>query len=321
MNTNEIQIPQLLPGSDMATLHKAKALQSALRGIPEWAETMGHLAYLESLRPERRRLASVDVEMEVALADAVESRAAVDLPALSTKAAAIRDNLVAHAIVERAFETTARGYVQRLDDIVRNHSSVLYRSLTEEANEIIEAAREHSHVVGLDAQGAIDTGAVDAWQSTQDYRTRFRGLRSAAGLLGQRLGWHVENPTHAELRWISNPAQVFEHWRAWKIDGALVNPRNVADRKPLRSPWPDHREMIATDLPDAWFTFLVTTPTAQPWVPSPADYTAAANALDAYLADLGVGRPGRRHEIQPDPPVEYVENTSTTRRKKAGASR
>lgn len=315
--TAELSVP-LLPGSSMAALHRESGpLRRALTTIPEWVDGVEALNHLNTIRPPHRNLATLDVEMEVLLTDAVEKRAPLDVDQVLAHAGKVQDNLAANHALNRAFEITAGTLVQRLDATVRDHQADLYAHLSGQLNTVVQEARQHTDMFNLDAAGAIAAGAVDRWQRLGGLRAQARALRAARGTLEQRLGWTDEYSQYPELRWLANPAQVYSQWRAWKVDGYLVNPHDMDDRKPLTAPWPDpRRERLDTASEcDAWLSFLARTPAATPWIPNPSQYVAAAKDLFAHASSLRPGDTAGRYVEPPSSPVTYGENKRPAPRK------
>lgn len=104
---------------------------------------------------------------------------------------------------------------------------------------------------------------------------------------------------------------MFAHWRAWKVDGYLVDAATRRRRLPVEAPWPHPGTRFRDEQTDGWFRFLVSTPAARSWIPTTAQYDAAAAELDTYAAEL---RDGRVPVHAGEPGAEWVENAHRARR-------
>lgn len=271
----EVIRPNLLPGSDMAALHRSTGpLATALATIPEWVENMGHLAHLQNQRPQQRGVATLEMEAEARLAGAVESREQIDLDMLTEYVVTTYARTTSNAAIFRAFETVAASYSRRLDECVRTNADQIHDHLSAQLGEVIGRARTNLEALNLNAEDAIAVGQVDAWQAMKTHREEFQAIRSAAGRLRQRLGFNPQHPVYAELMWLRNPAQVFDRWHDWRT-GVRVDPQNP-DSPPLRAPWPS---VIGAEETAAWFHYLVNTPAAEPWCPSEDQHDKVGGAL------------------------------------------
>lgn len=321
----DVTLPTLLPGSDMPNLHRDNGpLGDALRSIPAWVSAARDLARLTAARPERRNVATPEVEIEAYLENALADGADIDLDALTDYARTVTAELAVMSALHHGFEAAVRQAANRLDETLRDHRQEIHAHLTAQLVDVVEDARDRADAIGLTAEQAIAAGLVDAYQELGDVLLRFRRLRTAASALNTRLGWNITHAAHAafpELMWISNPTDVFEHWRAWHVDGALVNPRDDRDRRPLTPPWPEVTARGDEGL-RGWFVFLARTPDAEPWLPTPEQYDAAAKELADYAADLRPA-PKRRTKVEEIPGHPgYAEDTKRpARHARAGSIR
>jgi len=125
--------------------------------------------------------------------------------------------------------------------------------------------------------------------------------------LRQQLGFTDDLVVYPELARLANPADVFEHSRAWRLDGALLSPHDLSDRKPVTPPWPTEPNGNPAKEHDAWFRWFATTPDAVAWAPSPKQLEAEQARLRDYVLDLVPFLSLVTHRTEPAPPPEYVE--------------
>jgi hypothetical protein len=289
--TSDLRIPSTRARhSTIPTIQRSGGpLRDALVTLPEWRETVERLMHLDRVRPAPRRLASLEVEIEEILFRVAESRGTFDAEAVAAHAALVRDQQSTEQAVQTAFDAAGNRYVEELDTVVRAQVTTLYRHLTGQLVDVIDRARQHADLVDAGAEDAIASDQVRQWQAVNDLRARFRSIRAAYGQLNQHIGGTIEHLEYFEVQWISNPAEAWDDWAPWRANGAIVNPANVHDRTELDSPWPDPRTGVK-DLADGWFSWLVRTPEAQPWAPSPRQHDEAARALFPLVQEARAGQ-------------------------------
>lgn len=278
-----IDLPTVMPGSDLAMIHRNAHLREALGSIPQWRQAAEDLTHLQAVRPAAQRYASAEEEISAWLAAAVRNREQLDPETVAERARAVHADVAAKVSVLRASEALAKSYAAQLDEAVRANEAVLYGSLTDQVREVVQRAREVADCFGLSADRAIATGRAKGWAQAQECARAYTALAGVRATLAQRLGWgggafHGWEPFE-ELRWIRNPREVFSHWREWRRDGAIVNPKNVKDRQPLQAPWPTQTRPA----PAEWLAFLAATAEAEPWVPTFEQFARACAEHTEYL--------------------------------------
>jgi hypothetical protein len=286
MTTDQLTIPsKTVRASSIPTVQRASGpLGSALRTLPEWVEIVERAAHLEAVRPAHQNMASVEIEIEEKLYEAAEARGSLDLDALTALSTVVRDRFATAQALQTAYDNAHRRYAEDLDNVARQHATKLYRHMSGQLVEIVDQAREAADLVDADAADAVSADRVAEWQTLNALREQFRTVRFGHSVLNQHVGAPIEHFGWSELQWISNPAEVWDEWAPWRADGALVNPANLADRTPLLSPWPDPRTGVQ-DLADGWFRYLVRTPKAKPWTPTPRQHDDAARVLMPLVAE------------------------------------
>lgn len=284
--------PKLLPGSDMAALHRSTGpLAEALATIPEWVEHMGHLAHLQAQRPQHRGAATLEMEAEARLIQVIESREPIDYDALTASVADAHARTTSDAAVFRAFETAAWSYSQRLDASVRENAEQIHSHLSGQLADLIDRARLNPDTLGLNAESAITSGQVEDFQAMRAQREEFHAIRSAVGRMRQRVGFNPQHPQYSELLWLSNPLEVFDRWRDWRA-GARVEEQNPNSPRVI-PPWPT---TSGGDQEAAWFDYLVSTPDAVAWCPSEEQHDAVGDKLadHQYREWISDGSPSKR---------------------------
>jgi hypothetical protein len=284
---SEVDLPTLpLLASTLVPLHRSTGpLGDALRTIPEWVVAMRRLSRLEGMRPERPDYAGVDLEMEGLLTRLVkedrsfERLAALDTTAQLNQAVAARDTL------NRAFDAATVSFAMEADEAIRHHEADLYDYLTAQVTAVVARAREIPDAFFMDAEEAINTGNAAQWETAKQLRDEFRLIYAQHNDLAQHLSsLGVGLPAYAELWFLANPAEVWEDWTAWTVNGELADPGDDTNGTPLYCPWPDNRDISdRQDFVEQWLTYLVDTPQAQPWAPSPKQYAETARNLQAHL--------------------------------------
>ncbi len=275
----ELRFPRTIVGSSMVSLHKSEGLlRDAMLEIPGWAEIIGHLVHMEQNEPEPTTVASESEEMQAALVEAIESRQALDLREL---AAQVHIGHQSRGVLAETFRQTATRYGLALDDLAHDHEQDLYDYLSAQMTKAIEGGRQivaqHPRLLSMDADTAADADALEAWRTLREHRAMLEAAHAARGVLSLRMEWSPHTAQITELKWLSNPDEVFEHWTSWRVHYALVLPSDPRTKKALRPPFPDAG--MTQGYAAAWFDYFVRTPSAKPWLPSEAQY---AEAIDRY---------------------------------------
>ncbi len=298
----------ILSGSSLSVIHRSgsRALRTALETLPTWVAVRDQLLALEAMRPAYVNRASLDEELTAYVRGLIDRGEVLDVDAAAQHFRDLRATVEALLDVDRAAVLAIEMLSQELDEALRGGQAQVYASLSAELATVVDEARAVSDVAGLDPTTVLTRGLGDTWQRYDDLRVRFIDIRSAQTSMQQQLSF--PDVLYPELTRLANPADVFEHWRAWKVDGALVNPHDLNDRRPVAPPWPTEPTGTPARDHDAWFSWLVRTPAAKAWVPSAKQFDVEQTRLREYVSDLIPYQ--SRFKVEPQPPddtTEYAE--------------
>lgn len=247
---------------------------------------------LADLTPPHVNRAPYDEECAAYIRDLLDSGQPLDVDKAARHLRDVRATLESLLAVERGCQLAMVELGSELDAALRAGQATVYESLSTQLTATIDAARDLSEVADLDTEQVLARDLGDQWKCLNELRRTHRHLRDAQTTLQQRLSF-ADDPTFPELNRLRNPVEVFGDWRAWRIDGAVVNPADPGDYQVVTPPWPTEVGGNPSRDHDAWFDWLIRTPTAVAWVPFTEQFEREQSSLFDYLREAPA-RPAKR---------------------------
>ena len=302
--------------SELSRVHNdTGTVGAALATIPAWSAAATALRALDA---SPRMVAPGDPQ-ETAIAvllDALRD----GKPAPENLASVVSEAITAATTYQTINAARERARVELCNDLdaaVRTNWAVIFGALNDELGEVLDAARQMDDVASLSsAEAAISADRVDDWRTWQGLAARHATVRAAQSRVASASGM-LEGTNHAELLFLRDPRAGFEHWRAWRTHGHLIDPR-TKQRQRLTPPWPtDESGRLTVNVAgSADFLSWLLTSKSEAWVPSPNELRAQSARLDEEIAPGDL--PQRAHVHRDPAPEQYVDpNTVTVRKVKA----
>ncbi len=299
------------PPTEYQTLHGATGpLGDAVAALPGYAaarleleRARGQLsAYLQSLPAPGHVTAAADVVALLAAGDPLPPTLPED-----TWKAANAPEITRH--LGHVFDQALQQIAAHRDRIIHEGADAIVSHLDRAVRECVDEARTLKLKGDTTAEEAIDAGVGAAWGRMRALRATYGEIRDAQATVTRV----VYRPNGIDLRgfgFLRNFAEFVPDFDAQR-GGRFMDTAFAAGTRPTRYPWlpavpsMTHEDPIDDD--DLRFAWLVRTPEAVPWVPTPAQLEDARQAaLDALAATRP--RPQRNPDVKFSRDLDQARN-------------
>lgn len=290
------------PSTDYRALHGATAsLGEAVAALPGYAAAdeafrrcQQQLAeHLQALPNPGQATAAADV---LALVDAGKPLP-VDLRSSVWQAVSSRDATV---VLEQVFERVLQEMSSRRDRVIEQGRDELVAYLDRAVRACVDDARTLDLKGATTAEDAIDAGAGEAWGRMRTLRTTYRAVRDGQATLYRTAFSSSDGLDVRGFGFIENYDQLVPNWLELRRGRGTV----MAESGPVetvgagRLPWIPVVGLLdepVVDDDDRRFDWLVATPEAAPWVPTPRQMRKVADAA-GEAGRAGLPKPDVRAE-------------------------
>jgi hypothetical protein len=282
-------------------------LADALAALPDYPEAAA--AYSEGKRRLEDYVRELEVPSDAAAADRILALLDQDepLPASLPSDTWHRTHAIEMNIqLENVFSSVLQLLAGRRDQVIDSGCTAVMSHLDREIRACVTEARALDLGDASNAEEAIDAGMGDAWGRMRQLRLRYTEVRNAQ----QTMIRTAYGNTDYDLQlfgFLANVTELVPRWADIKRGRTmLVDGDHFEMIDGGRYPWLPALGMLDDEVEDSHdlrFTWLVATPAAVPWVPTPEQLRQAAKAA-SDIERANRPKPDRKTEASIDRDLE-----------------